>query len=163
MDYCFLSWTQVDRLLWLLACPALRPSYKRHCALLQWPQLVPGSSFQPGKTDETRAVSTDLALSVRPSKLCIKYSSCVGGGGIDNAGRLGIWCLGPVRTQWPSVKWSSPAPEHYRPTEELVKKKKGHMSERNRVAMSKRLVVTGEAEEPYLAGYVQGQTSSSSH
>ena len=47
--------------------------------------------------------------------------------------------------------------------EELVKKKKGHMSERNRVAMSKRLVVTGEAEEPYLAGYVQGQTSSSSH
>ena len=36
------------------------------------------------------------------------------------------------------------------------------MSERNRVAMSKRLVVTGEEEEPYLAGYVQGQMSSSS-
>ena len=34
VDYCFLRWTQVDQLLWLLACPALCPDYKRHCAAI---------------------------------------------------------------------------------------------------------------------------------
>lgn len=80
--------------------------------------------FPAGKTDETRAISMDLALSIRPSKPCTKYTSWVGSGGIHNAGRLGIWCLGPERTQ-PSAKWSSPAPEQHRPTEELVSKEKG--------------------------------------
>ena len=34
VDYCFLRWTQVDQLAWLLACPALCPNYKRHCAAI---------------------------------------------------------------------------------------------------------------------------------
>ena len=48
------------------------------------------------------------------------------GFGTDNTRRLGIWCLEPIRTQWPGAKWNyQPPPPTYRHIEKLVRKENG--------------------------------------